>query len=82
MFDCIQDALDTSPEESHGQTETLADNHLLDVEKYIDKLNKEDGGLFRHLVAKILYLSKSARPYIQTAVSFLCTQVREPDIDY
>ena len=33
MFDYIQDALDTSPEESHGRTETLADNHLLDVEK-------------------------------------------------
>ena len=82
MFDYIQDALDKSPEESNGQAETLADNHLLDVEKNIDKLNKEDGSLFRHLVAKLLYLSKIARPYIQTYVSFLCTWVRERYIYY
>ena len=53
MFDYIQDVLDESPEESYRQAETQAANHLLDVEKEIEKLNKEDGSLFRHLVSKL-----------------------------
>ena len=35
----------------------------------------------RHFVAQLLFLSKRACPYIQTAVSFLCTRVRGPDTD-
>jgi len=42
---------------------------------------KEQGQLFHHLVAKLLYLSKCMRHDIQTAVAFLCTRVREPDTD-
>jgi hypothetical protein len=32
-------------------------------------------------VAKLLFLSKRARPDIQLAVSFLCTRVKKPDMD-
>jgi hypothetical protein len=37
--------------------------------------------MFHHNVTKLLFLSKRARPDIQTAVAFLCTRVREPDTD-
>ena len=82
MFDQIQDSLGESPEESYGQAETQAASHLLDVYKEREKLNKQDGSLFLHLIAKLLYLSKSARPYIQTYVSFMFTRVRDLDIEY
>jgi hypothetical protein len=37
--------------------------------------------MFHHHTAKLLFLSKRARPDIQTAVTFLTTRVREPDED-
>ena len=39
IFDCIQDVLDEFPEEFHGQVETLAYNHIFDVDKESGKLN-------------------------------------------
>ena len=73
MFDCIQDVLDEPPEKFHGQAEKTAANHLFYVKKERETLNKEDGSLFCHMLTKILYLSKRARPDIQTYVSFMCT---------
>ena len=81
MFDYIQDVLDNSPEEFHGRAETPVANHLFDVGKDSEKINKEDGSLFHNLVSKLPYLSKKASPDIQTSVSFLCTLLREPDKD-
>jgi hypothetical protein len=37
--------------------------------------------MFHHNDAKLLFLCKRARPDIQTAVSFLCTRVKSPDVD-
>jgi hypothetical protein len=37
--------------------------------------------MFHHNTAKLLFLSKRARPDIQLAVAFLCTQVQHPDMD-
>jgi hypothetical protein len=37
--------------------------------------------MFHHHTAKLLFLSKRARPDIQTAVAFLTTRVRSPDED-
>ena len=74
MFDYIQDVLDKYPKEFHRRAETPAANHLLRVNKESEKLNKEDGSLFHHLVAKVMYPSKKARTYIQTDV-FLCAYI-------
>jgi len=32
-------------------------------------------------VARLLFLSKRARPDLQTAIAFLCTRVQSPDVD-
>ena len=37
--------------------------------------------MFHNATAKDLYLCKRSRPDIQTAVSFLTTRVKDPDID-
>ena len=51
-----------------GDQKKTAVNHLFDVDEESEKPNKEDGSLFHHLVAKLLYLSKRARSYIQIDV--------------
>jgi len=60
---------------------TLAAEHLMNLNDSCRKLCEEDKEAFHHLVAKLLYLSKRARPDIQTAVAFLCTRVKSPDED-
>lgn len=79
MFDYINEVIKESPEDFKGTAETPAAAHLFEVNEQREKLESEDISIFHHLVAKLLYLSKRARPDIQTAVSFLCTRVREPD---
>ena len=36
---------------------------------------------FHHIVARLFFLCKRVRPYLQTAVAFLCTIVQNPDTD-
>ncbi len=45
------------------------------VDPESELLNKADRRLFHMMVAKLLYLSKRARPDILTIVSFLCMRV-------
>ena len=44
-------------------------------------LDDKTADMFHHNVAKLLFLCKRARPDIQTAVAFLCTRVKSPDMD-
>jgi len=51
------------------------------VEEAAEKLNLKKKTLFHSTVARLLYLSKRARPDIITVVGFLCTRVREPTVE-
>ena len=73
--------LEELPTNMEGTTTTPASSHLFNTDPGCKKLCEEQGQLFHHLVAKLLYLSKRTRQDIQTAVAFLCTRVREPDTD-
>ena len=64
-----------------GPSATPAANHLFNVNPDCNKLGGEKASEFHHLTEKLLYLSKRARPDLQTAVSFLTTRVQEPDED-
>jgi hypothetical protein len=44
-------------------------------------LDEDNSELFHHFTAKLLFLSKRARPDIQTTVAFLTTRVKAPDED-
>ena len=60
---------------------TPAAEHLFTVNPKAEKLPdglKED---FHTTVAKGLFLCKRARPDLQPTIPFLCTRVKEPDID-
>ena len=55
--------------------------YLFKVNADATKLDDKTADLFHHYTAQLLFLSKLARPDLQTAISFLCTRIMEPDID-
>jgi len=69
------------PANMGGLVTTPESSYLFNTDPACKKLCEEQGQLFHHLVAKLLYLSKCTRQDIHTAVAFLCTRVREPDTD-
>ena len=60
---------------------TPAASNLFTVRKDVDKLNDKMAKMYHHLMAKLQYLCKRARPELQTANSFLMTWVTQPDED-
>jgi hypothetical protein len=57
-----------------------AGSGLFNVASEAEKLGVNDAKRFHTVVAKLLYLSKRARPDIIATVSFLCTRVKEPTV--
>jgi hypothetical protein len=51
------------------------------VKEEAEKLDLKKRTLFHSTVAKLLYLSKRARPDIIAIVGFLCTRVKEPTLE-
>jgi hypothetical protein len=64
----------------NGTASTPADVHLFDV-RDSPRLDSERSQAFHSSVAKLLFLTKRARPDILTAVAFLTTRVSESTID-
>jgi hypothetical protein len=82
MYDYISKILDDAPANMNSTAPTPAAKYLFEVNSTNPTfLNAADAELFHHMVAQLLFLCKQARPDIQTAVSFLCTQVQKPDTD-
>ncbi len=63
-----------------ARTSTAPDD-LFILDKDAWKLSKEGATAFHNLFAKTLYVNKCARPDVSTAIAFLTTRVRAPDID-
>jgi hypothetical protein len=81
MLDYVEGMLEAASVEMRGEAATPAGEHLFVVNEDEEKLNEGDAQDFHHLVAKALFLCKRGRPDIQTAVAFLCTRVKAPDMD-
>ena len=82
MKDYTEELIKEKPSEMDSRTATTpAASHLYQIDEYADKLSEKQRETFHHLVAKLLYLAKRSRPDILTAVSFLCTRVKNPDTD-
>jgi hypothetical protein len=73
--------IDDAPDDMTGTAATPGANHLFDVNENAIKLATDKSEKFHQMTAKMLYLSKRARPDIQPAVAFLCTRVKQPDVD-
>jgi hypothetical protein len=81
MINYIKNMLAELPHDMRGEAATVTANHLFDVDTEAVKLEEEVAQLFHHNVAKLLFLCKRARPDLQTAVAFLTTRVKDPDVD-
>ena len=57
-----------------------ATSRLFDVTEGSDKMLEEKSSTFHSTVAKLLWIIKRSRSYIETALYFLCTRVKDPDI--
>jgi Reverse transcriptase (RNA-dependent DNA polymerase) len=81
MKDYIEEMLEDIPADMNGEAATPAASHLFDIDENAMKLDNETSKMFHHNTAKLLFLSKRARPDIQIAVAFLTTRVKLPDTD-
>jgi len=81
MYKYIIKMLTELPSGMHGVCKTPAVGHLFNTITAAKRLLEVKAQLFHHLVAKILYLCRHTRQDIQTAVTFLCTRVKELDED-
>jgi hypothetical protein len=81
MDDYVDRLLEEVPDEMSGTAVTPAGAHLFQVNDKADILDDKTSDLYHHLVAKLLYLCKRARPDIMTATAFLTTKVSKPDTD-
>jgi len=79
MIDFVDSIIDDAPTDmGRGVYATPAVAKLFDVNQNATPLDKQTSEEFHTLVAKLLYLSKRARPDISTAVAFLTTRVTKP----
>ena len=85
MKDQLNEAIATF-EKAQGElvNETVtspAQKHLRDVNDTCEKLTGMKHEVFHSVVAKLLYITKRARPDLETAISFLCTRVSKSDLN-
>ena len=81
MEDYIEKFLGEVQCDMEGNARTPAACHLFNTNDRAKNLPEEKAQLFHHIVAKLLYLCRSTRQDIQTAVASLCTRVKSPDED-
>ena len=81
ITDYIKSIVNESPEEMKGVANTLAANHLFEINDNPILLDPIKAKTFHNIVAKLLFACKRARLDISTGVAFLCTRVQMSDED-
>jgi hypothetical protein len=81
MKDYIQEAIDMFPEDCTGVVSTPAANHLFKVNPTGTRLSEDRRKLLHSITAKLLFVSKRARPDSQVPIAFLTSRVTKADID-
>lgn len=81
MEEYVTKMIEDFPYDIPSKGKTPAAEHLFKVDKNAGQLNKQMKEEFHTFVAKALFLSKRGRPDISTAIAFLTTRVKEPDVD-
>ena len=81
MKDYVEKMIEDFPYDIPNKGKTPAAEHLFKVDENAGQLNKQMKEEFHTFVAKSLFLSKRGRPDISTAIAFLTTRVKEPDVD-
>ena len=84
MFDYLEDVIFEAADDLKNSLSYYPGNYqLFKVEDDSPRLLPKDADIFHCHVARLLFVSKRARPDIQVCVAFLCTQVKSPtELDY
>ena len=77
----LSDGFIAIKKKSNTARTSAAPDDLFVVNEDAEKLSDEGATAFHNLVAKTLYVSKRARPDVSTAIAFLTTRVRAPDVN-
>jgi len=77
----LHDGFTTVVKRSNRAKTSAAPDDLFVVDEDAEKLSEDGQTAFHHLVAKTLYISKRARPDLSTAIAFLTTRVKAPDVN-
>jgi hypothetical protein len=77
----LDDGFSVVKKKSNPARTSAAADDLFVVNEDAEKLSKEGSTALHNLVAKTLYVSKRARLDVSTAIAFLTTRFRAPDID-
>ena len=75
MKDYLLEATEAFCEDVLKAAKTLAKKDLFSIDETSRRLDKRRDELFKHIIAKLLYVSKRCRLDIQLAIGFLCTRV-------
>ena len=81
MGEYIDEMMKPLGTEFGGHAATPAANHLFKTRDDAGVLDEATAALFHQVTAQLLFLCKRGRPDTHTAVSFLCTRVKQPDND-
>mmetsp|Transcript_10408 Transcript_10408/g.10010 ORF Transcript_10408/g.10010 Transcript_10408/m.10010 type:complete len:84 (-) Transcript_10408:508-759(-) len=81
MTEYLQKILEDLADELKQSVVAPADTHLFTANNKCLKLNKAEAEQFHHVVVQLLFLSKRGHPDVLTTVTFLCTIVKQPDLD-
>ena len=71
----VEECLELFRENIVRDAATPAKKDMFEVDETLSRLNDGKDELFKHLVSKLLYVSKRCRLDILLAVGFLCTRV-------
>ena len=83
MFDYVNEiltAFDKADPNARGMKTSAVPNDLFKIDESCKKLKPAQAVAFHNLVAKTLYATKRARPDTCTAIAFLTTRVKAPDV--
>ena len=75
ISDYILECISSYGKHLNGGTTTPVKKYLFDIDESSEQLSKDRKELFHHIVAKLLFVSKRARPDIDLTISFLCSRV-------
>ena len=79
MREQLQEAIGMFPGNTSMKVSSPASRYLFQVDDNAKQLDKRQSEIFHSVVAKLLFISKRARPDIEQTVAFLCTRVTKSD---
>jgi hypothetical protein len=79
MYDYLEDILDEMPNDMNGTAPAPASDNMFEVDEESPLLNEKESDFFHRTTARLLFAAKRARPDLQVAVAYLCTQVKSPN---